>query len=159
MADVEVNRAAERHAGSPPADGDIRARIQQLTLRQQRFERRVARELGVDLPGLEAMDHLISSGPTSPTDLARRLDISTAATSLVLNRLEAAGHIRRERHPTDGRKLVVTAAEDSADEAHRLVAPLIEGVENLIDTLSEQERITVLKFLDAMVQAYDRSAP
>ncbi|WP_436535506.1 MarR family winged helix-turn-helix transcriptional regulator [Actinoplanes sp. HUAS TT8] len=155
---MDVNRGADRHQAGPPAEGDIRARIQQLTLRQQRFERRIARDLGVDRPGLEAMDHLISAGPTSPTDLARRLDISTAATSLVLNRLEASGHIRRERHPTDGRKLVVTASEPSADEAHRLVAPLIGGVEDLIATLSDQESATVLKFLDALIQVYDNGA-
>ncbi|WP_221321333.1 MarR family winged helix-turn-helix transcriptional regulator [Actinoplanes sp. L3-i22] len=156
---MDVKRVADRHHAGPPADGDIRARIQQLTLRQQRFERRVARDLGVDLPGLEALDHLISAGPSSPTELARRLDISTAATSLVLNRLEAAGHIRRERHPTDGRKLVVTAAEDSVDAADRLVAPLIGGVETLVGSLSEQESATVLKFLDALIQVYDQGAP
>ncbi|MBB2947424.1 DNA-binding MarR family transcriptional regulator [Actinoplanes lutulentus] len=117
----------------------------------------MARDLGVDLPGLEAMDHLISSGPTSPTDLAHRLDISTAATSLVLNRLESAGHIRRDRHPTDGRKLVVTASDDSANEANRRVAPLIDGVEALVSSLSEQESTTVLKFLDALIQTYDQA--
>ncbi|GID98406.1 hypothetical protein Adi01nite_78180 [Amorphoplanes digitatis] len=56
------------------------------------------------------------------------------------DRVGAASEDRRE----DQRG--ASAAEDSADEANRLVAPLIEGVESL-------------KFLDALVQAYDHGAP
>ncbi|WP_367882347.1 MarR family transcriptional regulator [Rathayibacter oskolensis] len=91
----------------------------------------------------------------TPTELARRLDISTAATTLVLNRLEAAGHVRRDRHPSDGRKLVVTASESSAALAQERVAPLIEGVEDLVASLDEEERATVLAFLDRLLAVYD----
>ena len=108
-----ADREAARRDGRPLPDDDIRARVQQVAVRQQKFERYLARELAVDAVGLEAMDHLITIGSATPTELARRLDISTAAMTLVLNRLEAAGHVRRERHPSDGRKLVVTAAEES----------------------------------------------
>lgn len=150
-------REAARRDGRPlPAD-DIRARVQQLTIRQQRFDRYLASELGVDAPGLEAMDHLIAAGPATPTELARRLGISTAATTLVLNRLEEAGHIRRDRHPSDGRKLIVTAAQSSADRAYARVLPMIEGVEQLIEGLSAPERATVQKFLDGLVAVYDQA--
>lgn len=103
------------------------------------------------------MDHLIATGPATPTELARRLGISTAATTLVLNRLEEAGHIRRDRHPSDGRKLIVTAAQGSADQAYERVLPMIEGVENLIDGMSAQERTAVQKFLDGLVAVYDQA--
>ncbi|WKK73394.1 hypothetical protein Q0F99_06815 [Rathayibacter oskolensis] len=81
--------------------------------------------------------------------------MSTAATTLVLNRLEAAGHVRRDRHPSDGRKLVVTASESSAALAQERVAPLIEGVEDLVASLDEEERATVLAFLDRLLAVYD----
>lgn len=47
--------------------------------------------LQVDPAGLAVMDHLVHVGPTTPTDLARRLDASTAATTLVIDRLAAGG--------------------------------------------------------------------
>ncbi|MFC9517067.1 MarR family winged helix-turn-helix transcriptional regulator [Nocardiaceae bacterium NPDC056970] len=149
--------AVARRDGRPLEDGDIRARVQQLTIRQQRFERFVAKELDVDLAGLEAMDHLMSSGPATPTELARKLEISTAAMTLVLNRLEASGHVARERHPSDGRKLIVTASESSAQEAYERVAPLIDGVEGLIESLSAAERAVVGSFLDRLIGIYDAS--
>ncbi|MGG7466206.1 MarR family winged helix-turn-helix transcriptional regulator [Plantibacter sp. YIM 135347] len=153
------DRAAARRDGRPVEDGDIRARLQQLTIRQQRFERAVALQLDVDAAGLDAMDHLLSAGPSTPTELAHRLEISTAAMTLVLNRLESAGHVRRERHPSDGRKLVVTASEESAEEAHGRVAPLIEGVEELIASMGDADLSVVEGFLERLVQVYDDATP
>lgn len=136
-------------------DDDIRARVQQVGVRQQRFERHLARALDVDPAGLEAMDHLISHGPSTPTELARRLEVSTAAMTLVLNRLETAGHVRRDRHPSDGRKLVVTAAEQSSDRAYDLVLPLIDGIEDAVAGMDATERATVQAFLDRLIGIYD----
>lgn len=136
-------------------DDDIRARVQRISVRQQQFERRVADELAVDAPGLEAMDHLISTGPATPTELARKLGVSTAAMTLVLHRLEAAGHVRRDRHPHDGRKLVVTASDRSADRAHDLVLPLIEGIDEVVGDLDAAQRATVQAFLDRLIGVYD----
>ncbi|MGI4895436.1 MAG: MarR family winged helix-turn-helix transcriptional regulator [Janthinobacterium lividum] len=148
-------RETARRDGRDLPPQDIRARIQQVAIRQQRFERHLAGRLGVDAAGLEAMDHLISTGPATPTELARRLGISTAAMTLVLNRLETQEHIRRDRHPSDGRKLVVTAVRASADQAHRHVLPLIEGVEALIESMDDVERATVQHFLDQLITIYD----
>ncbi len=150
---------AGRHSASGADQSDIRARVQQLTMRQQRFERSIARRLDVDTAGLEVLDHLIAVGPATPTELARRVEVSTAAMTLVLNRLEDRGHVRRERHPSDGRKLIVTANETAAGEAERMVAPLIREVEELIAAMGEAERSAVSGFLDRLIRAYDRSIP
>lgn len=148
-----------RHHSGEIDESDIRTRVQQLTMRQQRFERSIAKQLDLDASGLEVLDHLISRGPTTPTELAHRVEISTAAMTLVLNRLEDRGHVRRDRHPSDGRKLIVTASEDAATEAERLVEPLIGEVEAQIAAMTEEERATVAKFLDDLIRAYDRSTP
>ncbi|MET3452868.1 MarR family transcriptional regulator [Curtobacterium sp. 1544] len=153
--DDRRDRESARRDGRPLPDDDIRSRVQQVAVRQQRFERHLARALEVDAMGLEAMDHLIATGPATPTELARRLEISTAAMTLVLNRLETAGHVRRDRHPSDGRKLVVTAAERSSDRAYDLVLPLIDGIEDLVDGMDADQRAAVETFLDRLIAIYD----
>lgn len=150
-----ADRSAARYDGRTPADGDIRARVQQIAVRQRRFERYLTGGLGVDHAGLHTMDQLISGGPATPTQLAEAVQVSTAAMTLVLNRLEAAGHVRRDRHPSDGRKLVVTAAPDSAERAHDLVLPLIDGVEQLVATMTAADRRVVVDFLDQLIGIYD----
>jgi len=142
---------------SEAPDLGIRTRVRQVTERQKLFEQSLTRALAVDAVGLDAMTHLMSAGPLTPTELAGRLGVSTAATTLVLNRLEAAGHVRRERHPTDGRKLIVTASEESARRAQERVAPLIAGVEAVVADLDAAERATVQAFLDRLLAVYDAS--
>src|SRR3954470_18923323 len=98
----------------------IRDRLRQMSAEQQDFARLMAAHLGVDAAGLAAMYLLSSGGPATPTEGARALKISTAATTLVLNRLESAGHVHREPHPTDRRKVVVVPSPASVDTAYAM---------------------------------------
>lgn len=145
---------AKRAVDATP--GGIREQLRNLTLRQQRFERRLSRALHVDSAGLAVMDHLVTVGPATPTELARRLEASTAATTLVIDRLVAAGHVTRQPHPTDRRKVIVTPAEHWGATAHRHVAPVIDGVTDAAQALTPSERAIVAAFLARVVDTYDR---
>ncbi|MFF3174730.1 MarR family winged helix-turn-helix transcriptional regulator [Streptomyces sp. NPDC057900] len=149
---MDVKRPATEPATS---GGAIREQLRNLTLRQQRFERYLGRRLRVDPAGLAVMDHLVNVGPTTPTDLARRLDASTAATTLVIDRLVAGGHATREPHPTDRRKVIVTPAEHWGATAYEHVAPVIEGVGEAAAELSPGEQAVVAAFLERIVGVYD----
>ena len=140
---------------NPVSPAAIADQLEGMTRRQQQFERRLAAGLQVDGPGLATMDHLMRSGSATPTELARSVQVSTAAMTLVLDRLEAAGHVSREPHPTDRRKVMVTPAPASVDAAEDLVAPLIGGVEDLVSSLSEADRAVVAAFLAGINELYD----
>ena len=148
-------RARERLDGTPLREHDLRARLQQLGLRQRHLEKGLAAALRTDVSGLEVMDHLVALGPTTPSALAARLGTSTAAMSLVLNRLERAGHITRQRHPEDGRKLVVTASSASTDRAWALISPHTGAVDRLIAGYTPEQQDLVEGFLDAVLDLYD----
>ena len=150
-----TDRARERLDGTPLRDHDLRSRLQQLGIRHRHLEKRLAAALRTDVSGLEVMDHLIALGPTTPSTLATRLGTSTAAMSLVLNRLEEAGHITRQRHPDDGRKLVVTAAGTSTDQVWALISPHTDAVDRLIASYTPEEQDLVEGFLDAVLALYD----
>lgn len=101
------------------------------------------------------MDHLITLGSTTPSALAAKLGTSTAAMSLVLNRLEDAGHITRERHPGDGRKLVVTAAATSTAQVCALISPLNGALDRLVAGCTAEQQDLVGGFLDGVLDVYD----
>ncbi|MYW05887.1 MarR family transcriptional regulator [Streptomyces sp. SID3343] len=143
--------------GATAAREDLRDRLRNLTLRQQRFERYLSRRLHVDPAGLAVMDHLVNVGPATPTELARRLEASTAATTLIVDRLVAGGHATRQPHPTDRRKVIVTPAEDWGATAYTYVAPIVHGVTEAAAALTPQERSTVVAFLDRVIDAYDHA--
>jgi DNA-binding MarR family transcriptional regulator len=139
------------------ADDDLRDRLRLLTTQQQQFERNLARRLAVDAAGLAAMEHLVSAGPATPTELAHHLEISTAATTLVVDRLVAAGHVTREPHRNDGRKVIVRAAPRSAEAAYGHVALLLERTAELDESMSPAERATVTSFLGRIVEIYEEA--
>lgn len=137
-----------------PADG-IADQLELMTRRQQQFERHLADSLSVDPAGLAVMEHLMREGQATPTELARQLTISTAAMTLVLDRLQAAGHVSRHPHPTDRRKVAIIPAADSVTSAEGLVTPLIVGVERVVGALNPQEQQVVSTFLSQLLSVYD----
>ena len=129
--------------------------VADLFMRQLQFRRHLQASLNVDSPGLTTMIHLAQQGNDSPTGIARTLETSTAATSLVLNRLEASGHISRQVHPTDGRKVVVVPAPKSIASAFESASPVMNGTDRLIARLKPAERLVVTSFLNSLIGVYD----
>lgn len=62
--------------------------------------------LGLTHAGLVAL-HLLDDGPLAQADLARAARVEAQTMSRTLERLERAGHVRREPHPTDRRRILV----------------------------------------------------
>lgn len=132
----------------------IRGRLRQLTVQQQDFERRLAQHLGVDGTGLSVLNHLGTNGSATPTEIARALNTSTAATTLVLNRLETAGHLTRSPHPSDRRKVIVTPNPDTLRSAYQVLHPVISGVDTITARLDPAQRAVVAAFLTDMISLY-----
>ena len=62
----------------------------------------IARRAELGHTELKAIELLVRS-PHGPVELARELGVTSAASSGIVDRLEARGHVRREAHATDGR--------------------------------------------------------
>ncbi len=129
----------------------------QLLTVQLQFRHLVQHRLGVDYAGLSTMIHLAQVGSATPTAIAGILETSTAATSLVLTRLETSGHISRQPHPTDRRKVVVEPARASLVAAREHSRPVTDGIDQLTAALTPAERATVATFLDGLVRVYEQA--
>ncbi|WP_428957319.1 MarR family winged helix-turn-helix transcriptional regulator [Streptomyces sp. cg35] len=140
-----------------PAEGPIRDQLRNLTRRQQRFERYLGRQMHVDPAGLAVMDRLVSTGPATPSELARELSTSTAAMTLVIDRLADGGHVSRQPHPSDRRKVLVTPAKHWEKAAFEHLEPLVAGIGEITESMTPQEQAIVAAFLERAVAAYDRA--
>jgi len=123
------------------------------------FEKHVARELTVNATDLNAMEHLIQSGPLSPTDLAKRLDISTAAVTSVIDRLTAVGHVTREPQPNDRRGVLVVPQPKSVAKAMSTLMPMIMGINDVLDDFDETEKATIVDYLQRVLDTYRAQLP
>ncbi|MCK2035310.1 MarR family transcriptional regulator [Microbacterium sp. SSW1-49] len=93
-----------------------------------------------------------------PVDIARALDISTASTTTLIDRLEKGGHARREPHPTDRRAGVVVPTVSSDDEVRATLGAMHRRMLSLVDELSAEERAVVTRFLAGMTSAIEEAS-
>lgn len=145
--------------GADPASGASAARPATRLLRDlldvtDDFERSLGAQLTVNPTDLDAMQHLIMSGPLSPTDLAKRIGLSPAATTTVIDRLEALHHVRREPNPADRRGIRVVPSEASRARAMATIMPMIMGVDSVLDDFSPDEQHVVTRYLERVVDVY-----
>jgi DNA-binding MarR family transcriptional regulator len=91
----------------------------------------------------------------SPKDLAAHLSISTASTTVLIDRLVRSGHVERRPHPTDRRALVIVPTIDSDDEVRATLGDTHRRMIDVAESLSPEEAAIVLGFLDRMRTAVD----
>ena len=94
----------------------LREGLRRAVLTMDQFRGQMAAELGVGVHELTALGHILASPGITPTQLSGRLGISGGSTTGVVDRLAAAGLVRRAPHPTDHRsvQLCPTAAGSAA---------------------------------------------
>lgn len=146
---------------APPnwaASNPIMENLQLIGLLTRQVEQRLSRALGINATDLSALEHLITDGPLTAKDLADRLQVSTAASTHIVDRLERAGHITRQPHATDRRKLLVVVADASKDRLFELLTPMINEVGDHVGKLGDAEREVVEQFLAGVVEIYTTAA-
>jgi DNA-binding MarR family transcriptional regulator len=136
------------------ATGRALAALAGWTVPLIQFNGMVAASLGVTDTGLQCLYALGTHGPATAGELARRVNLTTGAASRMIDRLHAAGYVRRVPDPADRRRVRVEPTADALDRvaAHyrpltdRLAADLrvfdADGLAALVGFLHAAERST-----------------
>jgi len=108
---------------------------------------------------LLAIRHLLKQqglgASVSPKDLAAYLSISSASTTVLIDRLVRSGHVERRPHPTDRRALVIVPTDASDSEVRATLGDMHQRMIGVAESLSPDEAAIVLGFLDRMREAVD----
>lgn len=84
----------------------------------------------------------------TPGLLSEHLNISTAATTKLLDRLAAAGHIERSPHPTDRRVLMISITDGTHEQVRETVGRSHARRFEVAARLTPDEREVVIRFLN-----------
>jgi DNA-binding MarR family transcriptional regulator len=112
------------------------------------LNRAVAARLGIHVTDVEALGVLGVVGSTSPTHLAGLLGMGTGTVTLVIDRLERAGFVRRVRAGTDRRSVSVEVTEGRQQEMAALYAPLLEAARTISSTYSDRDLAIIVGYLE-----------
>lgn len=105
--------------------------------------------LGIQILDLEALNLLEISGSMAAGELATRLGLPTATTTRVIDRLEEAELVRRERDPDDRRRVIVTLQDTTTARTEETFAPANERLLAVRDQFTAAELTSFLHMLDA----------
>ena len=116
------------------------------------FNQKVADEVGINLRDLQVIHLLQLHGPSLPRDLARCAFVTTGGMTVVLDRLEQAGYVKREPNPADRRSCIVRLIPESLRKfgnAYQSKADLLAGV---ISQYSDRDLRMLVGFYEQLNQ-------
>ncbi|GHJ47890.1 MarR family transcriptional regulator [Catellatospora sp. TT07R-123] len=97
---------------------------------------------------LDCLDVISRHGPMSPSALARQVGLHPATLTGILDRLERAGWIARDRHPTDRRAVTLRAVTARGTEIFGLYAGMNASLDEICAGYDEAQLRTIADFLD-----------
>ncbi|MFC7534492.1 MarR family winged helix-turn-helix transcriptional regulator [Actinoplanes sp. GCM10030250] len=103
--------------------------------------------LGVNRTDLRILGLVGAAGPMTAGALAEAARLSPAATTTAIQRLAAAGHLRRDVDPGDRRRAVVTLTPAAAETLDRIYGPIGEAGHRLLTTYSPADLTMITEFL------------
>lgn len=130
---------------------------------ESEMRRRTRTSMKMGETDLEAIRFLLRAQrrdePVSAKDLADHLGITTASTSVLINRLVASGHLERHPHPTDRRGVLITTTGSSDVEVRATLDGMHARMITIAESLDPDSGAVITAFLERMTTALDLVDP
>jgi DNA-binding MarR family transcriptional regulator len=137
---------------------DVKEALRDLRIQLGVLNHQVGTRLELKDVDLDCLDLIARQGPMSPTALARRAGVHPATMTGILDRLERAGWVARERDASDRRAVVVRALRDRAGEVLRLFAGMNGAMDRICAGYDVAELTVLADFLRRTTEAGQAAA-
>lgn len=132
---------------------DMRA----ITAQSDRIGRHFARQNEVSGTDFHALLHIMvaetAGTPLTPAQLRRRMDVSPAAITYLVDRMIDAGHVRREPDPQDRRKTLLRYEKPGMALARSFFTPLGAELHTALADLPDRDLAAAHRVFTAMIEA------
>jgi MarR family transcriptional regulator, organic hydroperoxide resistance regulator len=138
-------------------EGLIAADVRAMSAESEHIGRVFAghNELGAN--DFRALVHIMvaddAGSPLTAGELRRRMGVSGAAITYLVERMIESGHLRRESDPTDRRKVILRYAEHGMSVARAFFTPLAEHNHAALAGLSDADLAAAHRVFTAIVAA------
>ncbi|HEX5404617.1 MAG TPA: MarR family transcriptional regulator [Pseudonocardiaceae bacterium] len=104
----------------------------------------IADKVGLHVTDLRCLNLLRLSGPATPGELAAATGLTTGAITRMVDRMLAAGYVRREHDPVDRRRVIVSVAPERIAEIGPLYDRVAAGWAELLTDYTDEQLAVVL---------------
>ena len=131
--------------------------LQQFVVESERYVEAVSERDALhrtDLNALAAMVRAAAAGRTvTPGLLRTELNLSSPATTALVDRLDRSGHVNRTRSDTDRRKVYLELTEKARATGGAMFAPLARNIGQVLDGYPAEDRQRLAGFLADIITA------
>src|SRR5271165_2348364 len=129
------------------------ARLQRFGLARDQMRSALASGAGISQTDLDALEHLEAAGPLTQRELGTRLALTSGAITMLVDRLERAGLVRRRPHPSDRRSVLLELAPEAAARIPAALDDYHAAIAGLVADVPPADRAAVTAFLEAAAAA------
>src|SRR3712207_4538556 len=104
---------------------EVLREVRRMTAQSVLIGEAISKRAGLSSSDLESLDLARLTGSVTAGEFARATGLTTGAITGVIDRLERAGYVRREKDPDDRRKVIVRAQPAMT----RRIAPLYDSLQ------------------------------
>ena len=119
------------------------------------FRHAVGEHLGVNVTDMECLALIFFKGLATPSQISKHTNLSTGATTAMLDRLEKAQLIERKPNPKDRRGVLITASKKRNKEVGAFFAPLREKTDNLVSKYTQKELAVIAEYLTKSAEIWE----
>jgi len=112
------------------------------------FNQKVADDVGINLRDLQVLHLLQLHGPSTPRDLARWACVTTGGMTVVLDRLEKDGYVKREANPADRRSCIVHLIPGSLRKIEGVYRSKGEQLSGVIERYKDRDLRLLIEFFE-----------
>jgi DNA-binding MarR family transcriptional regulator len=150
---LDLRYMANKKLHSPPEGaqaGDLIGR--ELSNAVVFFHEAIAAHLGISAAEWKCLGLLDQHGASTASRLAEFSGFTTGAITGIVDRLERKGYVRRQRHPTDRRSIIVQPLR--LEKLHARILPIFQSLgramAGIASRYSQQELAAIGKFMSEM---------
>jgi DNA-binding MarR family transcriptional regulator len=152
--------SAETADGRAALESQISADLRVLTAESEQIGRVFAVVHHVRPTDFRALLHVMvaetTGQPITSGELRQRMGLSGAAITYLVDRMTASGHITRQSHPGDRRKVILRYSGSGLDTARAFFAPLGKHIHTAMAELPDADLAAALRVLAGLIEAMGR---
>ena len=139
---------------------DVLQQVRAYSAADSAMQRRSEKTMRMNENDISALRYLLRAHErgvsVGPKELGDYLGVQSSSVTVLLDRLEDAGHVRREPSPFDRRALIIIPTVPT-DELHRaILGDIREELVEVAASLTQAEAEAVVTFIERLRDAVDR---